>query len=316
MNGMLENFRLRVFREVAQQGSFRRAGELLYITQPAVTQQIKALEAELGHKLLDRAQGQVRLTAAGAMLLQHAQSSEATLRLALEELAMLRGELRGTLRVAASTTIAQYILPKLLASFGSRYPGLTLHLESANTEHVAARVSEGAAALGLVEGPVQRHDLITTPWITDELVLAVPRTHPWAGQEVSPKTLCAAPLLLREPGSGTRAVLEAGLRELGLRADALHVTMQLGSTEALLACIEAGLGVGFVSRFALRRQRKLGTLALARVPGLHVHRTLSLIHPRGPEPEGIAATFTTFLLNFAQRRQRRRMAAASPALAL
>ena len=120
---MLENFRLRVFREVANQASFRRAAEVLYITQPAVTQQIKALEEELGSRLFDRSGGKVRLTAAGETLLRRAGEAEATLNRAIEEIGSLEGEVRGSLRIAASTTIAQYVLPRLLAEFARQHQG-------------------------------------------------------------------------------------------------------------------------------------------------------------------------------------------------
>lgn len=303
---MLENFRLRVFREVAQQGNFRRAAEVLYISQPAVTQQIKALEEELGHRLLDRSGGRVRTTPAGAVVLGHAISSELTLRKALEDLAALGGEVRGALAVAASTTIAQYILPRLLASFGRRHPGAELQLESANTEKVVERVANGDVALGLVEGPAHRADLLVEAWIRDELVLVVPRTHEWAGGQVQPEQLRSVPLLLREQGSGTRAVLESALREAGLPVETLRIAMQLGSTEALLACVEAGLGVGFASRFALRRQRKLRTLSIVPVEGMRVGRTLSLVRQRGPTTSDLAEIFRQFLEQFASRRNRRR----------
>ena len=302
---MLENFRLRVFREVARQGNFRRAAEVLYISQPAVTQQIKALEEELGHKLLDRSGGRVRTTAAGDVLLRHATDSEAMLARALGEIAALDGELRGTLSIAASTTVAQYILPRLLASFGLRYPGVSLTLESANTERVVEQVATGTVALGLVEGPAHRADLLVEPWIDDQLVLVVPASHEWAGQEVSHAAFRRAPLLFREQGSGTRSVLEAALRAAELPMEGLNVVMQLGSTEALLACVEAGLGVGFASRFALRRQRKLRTLAVAHVSGLHVNRTLSLVRGRGPQIAGVAANFISFLQEFASARAER-----------
>ena len=302
---MLENFRLRVFREVAQGGSFRRAAEVLYISQPAVTQQIKALEEELGHRLLDRGGGRVRPTAAGLLLLRHAVSSELILVKALEDLAALGGEVRGSLALAASTTIAQYILPRLLASFGRQHPGAALHLESANTEQVVRRVADGEVALGLVEGPAHRADLLVERWIDDELVLVVPGTHPWAGRQIAPEQLRGAPLLLREQGSGTRAVLEAALRDAGLPVDTLRIAMQLGSTEALLACVEAGLGVGFASRFALRRQRKLRTLAIVPIAAMHVGRTLSLVRQRGPKISDLAEIFRQFLEEFAFRRNAR-----------
>ncbi len=300
---MLENFRLRVFREVARQRSFRKTAEVLYISQPAVTQQIKALEEELGRRLLDRTGGTVRLTAAGEILLASAKASEALLQQATEAMSAVDGEPGGTLRLAASTTIAQYLLPRLLASFRRRHPGVALELESANTTGVVARVVEGSVALGLIEGPAHRADLVMEPWIDDELVLVVPGSHEWAGQEVDLSALRVVPLLLREHGSGTRAVLETALQHAGLAFDSLQVSMLLGSTEALLACVEAGLGVGFASRFALRRQRRLGTLATVRVNGLHIHRTLHFLRQRGPQSTGIDESFAVFLRDYALRRQ-------------
>ena len=205
---MLENFRLRVFREVANQASFRRAAEVLYITQPAVTQQIKALEEELGSRLFDRSGGKVRLTAAGEVLLRHADEAEATLSRAVEEIGSLEGEVRGALRVAASTTIAQYVLPRLLAEFARQHQGVRLELESANTQRVVEAVASGDAPIGLIEGPAHRQDLVVERWLEDELVLVVPAGHEWADEEIALSTLGSAKLLVRERGSGTREVIE------------------------------------------------------------------------------------------------------------
>ena len=303
---VLENFRLRVFREVATRGSFRRAAEVLYVTQPAVTQQIKALETELRQRLFDRGGGQVRLTDAGRTLLTFAERSGALLRQAEESVAAVEGRVQGTLLVAASTTIAQYLLPRLLASFAARHPEVALQLESANTERVVERVAAGGAALGLIEGPAHRSDLLIEPWIQDELVLVVPGDHAWAGRDIAPAELRSAGLLMREQGSGTRAVLEAALAGAGMPVETLRISMELGSTEALLACVEAGLGVGFASRFALRRQRKLGTLAIAKLAGVTVSRELKLLRQRGPDGGGPAPAFYDHLLLYAQRREERR----------
>jgi LysR family transcriptional regulator, transcriptional activator of the cysJI operon len=297
---MLENFRLRVFREVAAQSSFRRAAEVLYISQPAVTQQIKALEEELGTRVFDRSGGKVRLTAAGEVLLRHAEQAEIVLSRAVEEIGSIEGEVRGSLRVAASTTIAQYVLPRVLAEFARLHPGVRLELESANTQRVVEAVVARSAPIGLIEGPAHRQELIVDRWIEDELVLVAPAGHEWAGEEIAVSALREAPLLVREQGSGTREVLEHALKAAGEPMDGLQVAMELGSTEALLACIEAGLGVGFASRFALERQRALGTLAMVKVKGLRVVREFGVVRPRGPETTGIVGAFAAHLAAFAQ----------------
>jgi DNA-binding transcriptional LysR family regulator len=303
---VLENFRLRVFREVANQASFRRAAEVLYITQPAVTQQIKALEEELGSRLFDRSGGKVRLTAAGEVLLRHAGEAEATLNRAVEEIGSLEGEVRGALHIAASTTIAQYVLPRLLAEFARQHQGVRLELESANTQRVVEAVASGDAPIGLIEGPAHRQELAVERWLEDELVLVVPAGHEWADEEITLGTLGSAKLLVRERGSGTREVVEHALKQAGAPVHRMQIAMELGSTEALLACVEAGLGVGFVSRFALERQRALGTLAPVKVKGLRIAREFSMVHPRGPKTNNAAEIFAAHLTAFARAIETRR----------
>lgn len=303
---MLENFRLRVFREVANQASFRRAAEALYITQPAVTQQIKALEEELGARLFDRSGGIVRLTAAGEVLLRHAAEAEATLSRAIEEIGALEGEVRGALRIAASTTIAQYVLPRLLAEFARQHQGVRLELESENTQRVVEAVASGEAPIGLIEGPAHKQELRVERWLEDELMLVVPSGHAWAGKEIPLSALGSAKLVVRERGSGTREVLEDALKRAGAPIQRAQIAMELSSTEAILACIEAGLGVGFASRFALERQRALGTLAVVKVKGLRVTREFSMVHPRGPKTNAAALAFAEHLAAFARAFERRR----------
>lgn len=159
----LENFRLTVFRKVAKQLSFRKAAEELYLTQPAVSLQVKALEEELGAFLFDRTGSQVRLTPAGVKLLEYAEESNQLLRKARHELAPLSGAQSGTLSLGASTTIAQYVLPRLLSKFCQAHPRVRPTLISGNTEHIVAGVEEGQFALGFIEGPPRSRDVALSP---------------------------------------------------------------------------------------------------------------------------------------------------------
>jgi LysR family transcriptional regulator, transcriptional activator of the cysJI operon len=293
---MLENYRLTVFRAVAAQRSFRRAAEQLYLTQPAVTQQIRALEELVGLPLFDRSGREVTLTAAGAVLLQYTEQSGALLEQAAVELASLKGQISGTLRIAASTTIAQYILPPLLGAFLRLHPAVRAELESSNTESVADAIASGRAALGLVEGPPHASQVRSEIWLEDELVMLVPPSHEWAGQRsVTLQQLGSAALLMRERGSGTREVIETTLETAGLSARNLHIVLELNSTEAILGCIESGVGIGFVSRSAIQRQLALGTLAIVSVLGLTIPRNLLLLTPTGPEPTGATAAMVELL---------------------
>ncbi len=293
---MLENYRLTVFRAVAAQRSFRRAAEQLYLTQPAVTQQIKALEELIGLSLFDRSGREVALTSAGELLLRYAEESTAVLERAAIELAALKGHLSGTLRIAASTTIAQYILPPLLGAFLRLHPAVRVELDSSNTESVADAIATGRAALGLVEGPPHSSQVRSEIWLADELVLLAPPSHEWASQRcITLQQLAAAPLLMRERGSGTREVIETTLDAAGLPARDLRLAMELNSTEAILGCIESGVGVGFVSRSAVQRQLAIGTLSIVQVKGLSIPRDLLLLLPAGPEPTGAAAAMLELL---------------------
>jgi DNA-binding transcriptional LysR family regulator len=287
---MLENFRLRVFRAVAESLNFRKAGEKLYLTQPAVTLQVKALEEEIGAKLFERNASGVTLTAAGEILYQYANRLCAIAEEAENELAHLKGQASGELVLGASTTIAQYVLPPLLARFAKLFPAIQLQVFSQNTEGVAEGVASGRFALGLIEGPALRRDLKVKVWFDDELLLTVPATHEWAGLSgIAPEKLLTVPLVMREPGSGSRHVVEKGLQEAGLRLRSLRIAMELDSTEAILSCIEAGLGVGIVSTWAVARRLSAGSLATLRIGDKPMIRHFSFALPQGPYEENSAA---------------------------
>ena len=250
--------------------------------------------------------------------MRQAKQSGLILDKALEEIAALRGELIGPLRVAASTTIAQYVLPSILGQFVRLHPAVHAELESANTEAVVTAVLDGSAALGLIEGPAHRRELQMEPWLRDELVLVVPQNHEWAASTISSDQLRGVRLLMRERGSGTRENIERALEKAEIDPKSILCAMELNSTEAILACIEAGLGIGFVSRSAIRRQLALNTLAMVAVDGLDIHRIFTLLTLPGPEPQGSAAALLNHLREYRQQdeaakstRQRTRKAPSS-----
>jgi LysR family transcriptional regulator, transcriptional activator of the cysJI operon len=293
----LENFRLVVFRAVAEQLSFRRAAEELYLTQPAVSLQIKALEEELGVQLFDRTGSKVALTAAGRRLLSYARRAAELAAEAEEEVTALGGEQAGTLALGASTTIAQYVLPRLLAEFRRRHPRVQATLISGNTEHIVELLGRHEIALGLIEGPAHSRDVKTEAFLEDELVLIVPAAHEWAERtSVRVEELAEAQLLMRERGSGTRRVIEAALEKQGIKRRALHITMELDSSEAIKTAVEAGLGVGFVSRWSLARDLRPGHgLRIVEIEGLRVRRNFLIAAAAAAAPHGLAEEFRAFL---------------------
>lgn len=291
----MENFRLKVFRAVADLASFRKASEHLNLSQPAVSQQIHALEEELGVTLFHRSNNRVRLTEEGAVLIKYARRGAKLAAEALEALARVHGEPAGELHIGASTTVAQYILPRILGAFQKQHPGIALSVTSGNTERIVAGLLKGDTAIAIIEGPVSSRDVHKERFLEDHMVLIVPKGHPWARlPEVPVQLLNEAPLLMREQGSGSRRVVELALKRKGLKLRQLRLVMDLDSTEAIVSGVEAGLGVGFVSRWAIGKEIRLGTVKPVRVQGLEIVRDLTLIRRSGPAPDGAAGAFERF----------------------
>ena len=269
---MLENFRIRVFRAVAHHLNFSRAAEELLLTQPAVTQQIKALEEEIGSPLFDRGGGRISLTPGGKALLPFADRLKALDEEALAAIGKACGEHAGELALGASQTIAQYLLPNMIASFITSNPRVHVTAKSGNSDEMLEALVQGEVHLALIEGPEQRRDVHIEPFMEDHMVLVVPAGHEWADHTIEIEELKSAPLLMREFGSGSRRVVEQSLVNAGLRTKDLNVRMEIDSTEGLLSAVEAGLGVTFVSRWAVRNQLALESLRTARVKGLKLSR--------------------------------------------
>lgn len=296
----MEDGRLKVFCAVAERLSFTQAAATLYLTQPAVTLQIKALERELGVRLFDRAGGRVQLTKAGSVLFDYAKRIAALYAEAERAVGEVIGEERGELPLAASTTIAQYLLPPLIGKFNAVYPGIEVKLLSDNTEGVIRALDQSRCKLGLIEGPVGRRDLHARRFVEDEIVCIVAADHQWANRpEVTPQCLLKEPLIMREHGSGTRRVIEAAMKRARLNLKRLRITMELDSTEAIKSAVEAGLGVGFVSKWALRKELLLGSLVALPISGMRMPRWFQFIYPHSPALRGAPFTF----IRFAQRRR-------------
>jgi DNA-binding transcriptional LysR family regulator len=294
----LENFRVVVFRAVAEQSSFRKAAEELYLTQPAVSLQVKALEEDLGVQLFDRTGTKINLTKAGRVLLECAQQTSVLLSQAESDIAALSGEHAGQLALGASTTIAQYVLPRLLSEFCREHPHVHPTLISGNTEHIVEAVEKQKIALGFIEGPARSRDVKTEPFLEDELVLIASTAHELSERNsVSCSDLASIPLLLRERGSGTRHVIEMALERQGVKRSSLRIVMELDSTEAIKSAVEAGLGIGFVSRWAMVTDLRLGSsFKIIDVDGLQMKREFLIAFASSPEPSGLAIEFRRFLI--------------------
>jgi DNA-binding transcriptional LysR family regulator len=276
------------------------AAEELLLTQSAVTQQIKALESELDVPLFHRTGGRVSLAPAGAVLLPFAQQLAALAAQAREAVAATIGEHVGQLALGASQTIGQYLLPKLIAGFLAENPKVAITVLGGNTQTILEAMADHRVQLCLIEGPAMRRDVQVEPFMEDHMVCVVPEGHEWANEEVAVKDLQETPMVAREYGSGSRRIVEQAFETAGLDLKKLRLVMTFDSTEALLSAVEAGLGIAFVSRWALRNQLALGTLKLARIKGLNLTRMFFMATPAGPQLTGVTRLFQRFVLQKAE----------------
>jgi len=294
----LENFRLKVFRTVAEHLNFRKAAEHLFLTQPAVTLQIKALENDLGVRLFDRTGGRISLTGQGEVLLGYANKMANLVSQAERGLGMGSGKVSGELSLGVSTTIAQYVLPRLLGAFLDDHPNVQFSLHSANTSEIVQLLLKGKVSVGLIEGPARDRGVHSEPFMEDELVLVAPGDFEF--DHLSRSQFLGLSLLMRERGSGSRRVVETALEKAGFKLMSFKKVMELDSTEAIKSAVEAGLGVGFISRWAISKELELSALKVVQVSGIRVTRHFILISRTGPEPKGPAGALRTFALGCAR----------------
>lgn len=272
---------LRTLIAVIEHGSFSDAARSLGVTQPAVTMQMQALEADIGATLLDRRYRKVELTEAGAALLPYARHVLAELERARESIEALSQTVTGRVTIAASTTPGQYILPRELGGFLRRYPEAGVTLRVYDTSDVVARVESGDADLGMIGAEVHGARVAYEPLGHDDMVLICPPDHRLARRKnVRFTELVDEPFIVREQGSGTRMVAEDAIKRSGVDPAELRVVMELGTNEAILSAVEGGMGIGIVSSWVARKALELGTVAEVPGAGFPLARPLFLVQPR------------------------------------
>src|SRR5436190_2705109 len=291
----MDTRQLAAFCTVVERRSFSQAAEQLGVTQPAVSLQIRSLEKRLGLQLLDRSGRRVEPTEAGRRLYRNAQRL-----LALEEQLLAElgeeagGELTGRLEIGASTGPGGTVLPVALAEFQRLHPGGRVALQVSDTQHVIEQVARREVELGVV-GAARRHrGVVFEPFFQDEVVLAVPRGHRFAGQTVTLDELKREPLVLMQEGAGVRQVIDDELRAAGVRLRDLDVALELGLQESARSAVLGGFGVTFISRSAIEADLAAGAVGVARVEGLDPSREISLVRSAGRAETRVAQTFVEF----------------------
>jgi len=291
----MDTRQLAAFCAVVERKSFSQAAERLGVTQPAVSLQVRSLEKRLGRKLLDRSGRRVEPTEAGLALYRGAQRMLALEGQLIDELeAGEVGDLGGTLEVGASTGPGSTVVPVLLCEFQRENPGVAVSLSISDTQSVVDRVAERELELGVV-GAARRHrGVVFEPFFRDEVVLACPPGHRFAGRSVSLEELREEPLIVMQEGAGVRQVIEDELRRAGTRLRDLAPRLELGLQESVKSAVAAGHGVTFISRTAIEADLAAGTLETARVKGLEPSREISLVRSAGRSPTRAAEAFLDF----------------------
>lgn len=293
---MIELMKMEAFLHAAENLSFSEAARQMHLSQPTISHHIKGLERELGVELFDRSSAALRLTEAGRMLLPWAHKLIRQSIDVQEMMASFQDKIIGHLRIACSTTSGKYILPLLAARFRTRYPWVKVTILTCTAEHVVPRLLEEQANIGVLSREAVEDDLDTQGFFTDRIELIVPFSHPWAKQEaIEPSDLIGAPLILREPTSGTRKVLLNELSKHDLRIDNLDIFMEVGNAEAIVETIAAGYGVSFVSRLSAHGALERKQVVQIPVLGMKLQRQIYMVRRAIELPNRARDAFWSFI---------------------
>jgi DNA-binding transcriptional LysR family regulator len=276
------DIRLKVFRSVALNLSFTKASHELFISQPAISKHIHELEDEFHVRLFDRIGNRISLTNAGQQLLDDCAVIMDGYRKLDFDMNALRNKFCGELRIGASTTIAQYILPEILAHFIHQYPQFNVTMRSGNSLDIEDALQEGKIDIGLVEGITVQPHLKYTTFKDDELIAIVGKNSSlWDQDEISIEQLTQTPIVLRERGSGTLDVIEQCLGEHNIKLSNLNISMYLGSTEAIKRFVEQSSCIGIVSLFSVSKELLHGDFKVIEIKNLKMERILKFVEKRG-----------------------------------
>ena len=294
----MSDFRLKVFYSVAKNLSFTKASQELFVSQPAITKHIRELESLYQTRLFNRLGNKISLTESGYVLLEHCERILSEYRKLEYDMHLLHNEYNGQLRLGASTTIAQYVLPPILARFTEKYPKITVSLIDTNSRNIEQALQEHDIDLGMVEGVFRLPNLKYEPFLHDELVPVVCASSPLAAKDsLSLDALREVPLVLRERGSGTLDAIEMALSEQGLKLSSMNVRLHLGSTESIKQFLRNSSTMGIISLQAILRELRDGEFKIIDVNGLQIKRLFCFVYLQGQE-EASSTNFMRFVQNY------------------
>lgn len=292
------DFRLKIFHTVAQVKSFTKAAEILGLTQPAITFQMKNLEEEFRTRFFNRDQNRITLTETGKILCRYAEKILSEYEGANIEIAEVTGVLGGEIRIGVASLLGKYLLPKLIGMFKQKYPSIKIVMLVGDSAELIQKIQEHTVDLIIVSEPVSLKNFIVKPFIDDEIVVIVHPEHKWAMRDhIEIEDFLSEPFIAREPGSGLREVYKnfLGSRNIGLKN--LNVVMTLGSSEALKSAVESGVGYSIISNMAVKREMELGLLKQVPVKGMSLKRRFLIVYPIKSYRKHVADVFMDFIMS-------------------
>lgn len=279
------DYRLKVFHTVASRSGFTKASEELNISQPAVTKHIKEIESQMNTKLFDRKGTSIQLTQSGKILFEYAEKIRNIYRDLEFEINQVNQQHKGKLIIGASTTVAQYILPEILAKFNSYYKDIKIELITHNTEIISELLKEGKIDLGIIEGESQSSYFEYKKFKADEIVLVAKSNHPLANKTLHIKDLYNSELVFREQGSGSLEFIQNRLKEKGIFIDQLNIVMQLGSSESIKNYLLYSESMAFLSISTILSELKNSQLSIIDIKNFSIERDFHFILPKGEQSE-------------------------------
>ena len=271
---------LRIFKAIASEKSFTQAAEILFVSQPSLSKQVKALENHLGILLLHRTGNKIVLTEAGIVFLQYSERILALCEESCRALNDLKDGERGNLKVGASQTIGAYLIPRIVTLFAQSYPQINLHIDIDSTQSIAKKIANQSLDIGIVGGDIPiglKKNLEIEDFIQDELILIISKSHPYTKKKVSKEDLYHLNFITLKSNSTIYKFINNILIQNHIQTKQFNVVMELNSIEAIKTAVSLGLGAAFVSSSALEKELKLETIEILPIENIKLTRTLSII---------------------------------------
>jgi DNA-binding transcriptional LysR family regulator len=290
------DFRLKIFHTVAQVKSFTKAAEILNLTQPAITFQIKNLEEEFCTRLFNRDQNRINLTETGRILFRHAERILDEYEKASDEIARITGVLSGEIRIGVASLLGKYLLPKLIGIFKQTHPNINIIMLVGDSAALIQKIQEHTVDLVIVSEPFSLKNFVMKPLIDDEIVVIVHPAHKWACRDhIEIEDFHKEPFIAREYGSGLREVFKNFLGSKNISLKNLKIVMTLGSSEALKSAVESGVGYTIISNMAVKREIELGSLKQVPVKGMNLKRRFFIVYSPQHCKKNVIGAFLNFM---------------------